>query len=105
MRDPDKEFKMPKTKMSQNLVIASLGVLYKNRKNFRVLFRKKGDGTLRYMLVSRIMGLNFEMDIARVYSEDKNDIRAFNISSVIKIEIDMEKPQMTPEQIAEYQNI
>lgn len=96
---------MPKVIMSPDLVIASLGVLYKSRKNFRVLFRKKGDGSLRYMLVSKIMGLNFDMDIARVYCEDANDLRAFNISSVIKIEIDMEKPQMTPEQIAEYDHL
>ena len=96
---------MSKTKMSPDLVVASLGVLYKSGKNFRVLFRKKGDGSLRYMLVSNIIGLNFNMDIVRVYCEDANDLRAFNISSVIKIEIDMEKPQMTPEQIAEYDHI
>lgn len=94
---------MPK-KMTQNQIVVALGFLVRNRKNFRVLFRKQNDGSLRYMLVSRISSISFQKGYVTVYSEDKGDLRRFKIDSVINIETNLEKPQMTQKEIEEYQN-
>lgn len=85
-------------------IMIRLSIAQEQRKNFRILFRKRNQNnkTLRYMLVSRIMSLNLNDDYATVYDEGVQDIRRFKISSVICVELNIENPPMTVEDIVKF---